>query len=88
MYCIFFLLIVSVGGLAAVIYTDTLQAFVMLIGALILTVLSKLPILLVFMIYTRYIASYQAIRFHDRYSYSLCFCTAFVVVVPLIVRFL
>ena len=30
-----------VGGLAAVIYTDTLQTFVMIIGALILTVISE-----------------------------------------------
>jgi len=32
------------GGLAAVIYTDTLQAFVMIIGALILTVLSFIKV--------------------------------------------
>jgi len=32
---------VPVGGLAAVIYTDTLQMFVMVIGAFVLTVISQ-----------------------------------------------
>lgn len=33
---------VSVGGLAAVIYTDTLQALVMVVGATVLTLIGKL----------------------------------------------
>lgn len=33
--------LIIAGGLAAVIYTDTLQAFVMLTGAVILTILSE-----------------------------------------------
>ena len=34
--------VLSVGGLAAVIYTDTLQALVMVVGATILTLIGKL----------------------------------------------
>ena len=40
----------TVGGLAAVIYTDTLQAFVMIIGAVVLAVISMFMRLLKFVL--------------------------------------
>ena len=39
--CHGYLPVMFAGGLAAVIYTDTLQAFVMVVGATVLTVIGK-----------------------------------------------